>query len=203
MTVEEIKEEMKLRRKKKLHPIEKKKKYTRYIYQIGITICITLALLIGLKKSEKFEAFFYRNVYEENFNFSKVNDWYQKLFGSSIPFSGIIKNNTKAVFQETLVYENSERYEEGVKLTVSKEYLIPILESGMVVFIGEKENYGNTVIVQQIDGTDVWYSNLENINVSLYDYVEAGSLLGEAKGENLILVFKKDGKVLDYEKELS
>ena len=90
-----------------------------------------------------------------------------------------------------------------MKLTVSKEYLVPVIDSGMVVFIGDKEKYGKTVIVQQVNGIDVWYSSLENVSVQLYDYVEKGDLLGDVKDTSLILVFKKDGKVLDYEKELS
>ena len=73
----------------------------------------------------------------------------------------------------------------------------------MVVFVGEKEKYGSTVIIQQIDGTDLWYSNLESVNVKLYDYVEKGSLLGDVVDDSLVLVLKKDGKVLNYEDEFS
>jgi stage IV sporulation protein FA len=205
MTLEEIKAEMKLKRKKKLHPDDHKRKKFLGIYmnKIFITIIITLLLLITLKRSEKFEKLFYENVFETYFNFSKINQTYEKYFGSSIPFSGIINNETKSVFSETLTYKSKEKYEDGVKLTVENEYLVPILESGMVVFIGDKDNYGKTVIIQQIDGKDVWYSSLENINVNLYDYVEKGNLLGEVEDCYLTLVFKKDGKVLDYEEELS
>ncbi len=205
MTVEDIKEEMKLRRKKKVHPkvAEKKKNWFKYCNKFFLTVVITLVLLIGLKANKKFEALFYEKVYEDHFNFSMLNDTYEKYFGSSIPFSGLITNDTQSVFKEDLIYQDKEQYEEGVKLKVGKEYLIPILNSGMVVFIGDKESYGNTVIIQQVDGKDVWYSNLENVNVKLYDYVEKGSLLGEVKDDTLILVFKKDGKVLNYEEELS
>ena len=44
----------------------------------------------------------------------------------------------------------------------------------------------------------MWYGNLQNINVELYDYVEKGKLLGEAKGTNLYLVYQKDGEYVDY-----
>jgi stage IV sporulation protein FA len=204
MTLEEIKAEMKLRRKKKMHPKEEKKKsLSKYFTKFFITVIITLVLLISLKGNKSFQTFFYNKVYENYFNFSKLNETYQKYFGTSIPFSGLIKNETKSVFKEDLVYQNKEQYEEGVKLKVGSEYLVPVLNSGMVVFIGDKENYGNTVIIQQIDGKDVWYSNIKNVNVELYDYVEKGSLLGEVNDDTLILVFKKDGKVLDYEEELS
>ena len=125
---------------------------------------------------------------------------YKDLFGSPIPFSDLIeKNKTSLVFDEKLQYKEKSKYLDGVKLTVSKNYLVPTLESGMVVFIGEKENYGNTIIIQQTDGIDVWYSNIKVSSVQLYDYVEKGSLIGETNDTNLYLVYKKDGKVLNYE----
>ena len=100
--------------------------------------------------------------------------------------------------KEELKYKSKEQYEEGVKLKVEKNYLVPILDSGMVVYVGEKENYGDVVIIQQVDGTDVWYSNLGSINVKLYDYVEKGSLIGEVNND-LYMIFSKDGNYLNYE----
>ena len=58
--------------------------------------------------------------------------------------------------------------------------MVPILESGIVLYIGEKENYGQTIIIEQIDGVEVYYSNI-NSNVKLYDYIEKGNLLEYAK----------------------
>jgi len=40
------------------------------------------------------------------------------------------------------------------------------------------------------------------MNVKLYDYVEAGSLLGIAD-KKLFLVYKEEGNVISYEKYLS
>ena len=42
--------------------------------------------------------------------------------------------------------------------------------NGIVIFIGEKEGYGNTVVVEQVDGIDVYYSNVSVSNIKLYDY---------------------------------
>ena len=44
----------------------------------------------------------------------------------------------------------------------------------------------------------MFYANIEPINLKLYDYIEKGSLLGEAKNNKLYLVFSKDGKYLNY-----
>ena len=119
---------------------------------------------------------------------------------SLTPFKDIkiFKEETKTTFEEKLKFSESNKYLDGVKLIVEQNYLVPIQESGLVVFTGEKEGYGNIVIIQQIDGVDMWYGNLGNVNVKLYDYVEKGTLLGEVKDTNLYLVCQKDGKDVDY-----
>ena len=85
-----------------------------------------------------------------------------------------------------------------MELEVSKEYLTPALESGIVVFMGEKEDYGTTIIIQQIDGVDVWYCNIEAKDIKMYDYVKKGALIGQVKSNKLYLVFQKEGKYLNY-----
>ena len=76
--------------------------------------------------------------------------------------------------------------------------MVPSLKEGMVVFIGKKDNYGNTIIIEDLDGVNIWYGNIENTSLKLYDYVEAGTLLGEAN-KDLYMVFSKDDNYLDYE----
>ena len=173
-----------------------------FIRKLLITIILTLITLILLKSNNKLKTFFYNKVYDNNISFATINKWYENHFGSSIPFKELVEKDTKAVFNNKLEYSKKEKYLDGVKLSVDKNYLVPILESGMVVYIGKKEGYGNTVIVQQVNGVDVWYGNINNPNVKLYDYVEKGKLLGDVKNNNLYLVFKKDGKVLSYEKNI-
>ena len=85
-----------------------------------------------------------------------------------------------------------------MELKVDDNYLVPNLESGIVVFMGNKEGYGNTIIIEQINGIDVWYSNINTNDIKLYDYIEKGKLLGEVAGKKMYMVFQKDGKVLNY-----
>lgn len=171
-----------------------------FLNKILISAFLTIVLLIALKTNTGFKDNFYLQVYNENFSFAKANNLYQKYFGAPLPFENFFTSKTNTVFNEQLKYSKDEKYKEGAKLTVTKNYLVPVLESGMVVFVGEKEEYGNTVIIQQMDGIDVWYGNVNNLNVALYDYVEKGSFLGETSTNTLYLVYKKEGKVLDYKK---
>lgn len=167
-----------------------------------VLLIITLVTLIALKSNSKFRSIFYKSVYDTNFSFAEINKLYQDTFGNPLPFKDLFDDNTRIVFNEKLKYSVASKYYDGVCLEVEKNLLVPVLESGMVVFIGEKENYGNTVIIEQIDGIDVWYGNVTNVNVKLYDYTEKGSILGNSDGNNLYLVYKQDGKNLDYEKYL-
>lgn len=170
----------------------------KQISKICLSTILALSTLIVLKMNPNLKKSFYSNVYEKNISFATINSLYEKYAGSSLPFSDLISEPTSTVFNESLEYSDAHKYLDGVKLIVEESYLVPSLGKGLVVFIGEKENYGNTVIIQQSDGIDVWYSNLESITVSMYDYIDQGKLLGEVDTKELYLVFKKDGEVLDY-----
>ena len=165
----------------------------RKLSKLLITIIITLLCLIFIKKDPKFKLNFYKKIYEDSFDFGYVNNLYGKYLGNVFPLT--IFNNIKPVFDEKIVIEQQEKYLDGVKIK-TKSNLIPSIKDGLVIYIGEKEEYGNSIIVSGSDGIDIWYSNINNLNVKLYDYIEKGTLLGESN--ELILVFKKDGEVLDY-----
>lgn len=200
MDIEDIRNEI---RKKKTNK-EVKKTVTnniKFLNKIAFTIILTLITLIVLKTNTKFKTAFYKYVLEDNISFVSLNNIYQKYLSDVLPNLSFL-NKTEPVFNETLSFTAQSKYKDGVALTVSKNYLVPILESGMVIFVGEKEDYGKTVIIEQIDGLEVWYSNLDNYSVNLYDYVTKGSALGEVVGDKLYLVFKKDGKTLEYEDKL-
>ena len=172
---------------------------TIFFIKLLISIVITLIVLIIIKSSSSFKNEFYKLVYSNNISFTKLKSFYNKYIGDFDILNNVVK--TETVFNEELTYKKLENYLDGAKLYVDSNYLVPINESGIVVFIGEKENYGNVVIIQRIDGIDEWYGNIENVNVKLYDYVSKGELLGEVNN-NLYLIYKKDGKVLNYEKYL-
>ena len=76
---------------------------------------------------------------------------------------------------------------------------IKMVKSGIVVFIGNKEEYGNTIIIQGMDGVDYWYSNIENVAVKLYDYVDSTNIIGNGIDNKLYVLFMRDNEVLNYE----
>lgn len=173
-----------------------------FLNRILITILLFISALIFIKNSPENKIFIYENVFSKNFKFAKINSLYKKYLGDIIPFQSIIKNNNMPVFSSKLKYDEISKYIDGARLKVESDYLVPIQNSGVVVFIGEKENYGNTIIIQQTNGIDMWYGNIKNSSVKMYDYVEKGMLLGEVNSNELYLLFQKEGKFLDYKKHI-
>ena len=186
--------ESKFYKKKEPHTNNNLKKHIRsFITKVLLTIIVTLILLIVFKTNLDFKSNFNKYVYNTSLPFTDFKALYDKYFLGT-------KNNdndTKEVFNENLVYTYKSMYEDGVKLTVKSNYLVKAIDSGIVVFIGDKDKYGKTVIVQQVNGVDVFYGNV-NSSVNMYDYVEKGSLIGEVIDTNLYLAFQKEGNFVDY-----
>lgn len=177
-------------------------KYLRsLIFRSLLVIVLFLVAAIVSKISPTYKDKIVSNVYEKNLSFTKIKKIYNKYLGGVFPLNKKISNDL-TVFNEKLEYSNESIYHDGVKLEVEENYLIPIQKEGMVVYIGEKENYGNVVIIEGLDGIDIWYGNIETISVKLYDYVETGKYLGTAKDNNLYLVYQQNGKFLNYKEYL-
>ena len=172
-----------------------KKNINKLITKFMIAIIFFLISIIFTNYSDKNLLLYKEYVFTESLPFTKIKGWYEDLFGEVLP----TQDNSQTVFNGNLVYKDISEYYDGEKLLVSKNTLVNNITSGVVVFSGEKDNYGNTVIIQGIDGVDIWYGNLENVSVSLYDYIEANTVIGETKDEYLYLVIKKDNDFIKYE----
>lgn len=172
-----------------------KKNINKLITKFMIAIIFFLISIIFTNYSDKNLLLYKEYVFTESLPFTKIKGWYENLFGEVLP----AQDNTQTVFNGKLIYKDISDYYDGEKLLVSKNTLVNNITSGVVVFSGEKDNYGNTVIIQGIDGVDIWYGNLENVSVSLYDYIESGNVIGQTKDEYLYLVIKKDNEYIKYE----
>ena len=176
-------------------------------YLRSLILRSTLALLIFLimailsKTNISYKDTIVRNIYEKNISFTKIKKIYTKYLGGVFPLEKVLDNEV-SVFKEELSYESITKYKEGAKLEVTNNYLVPIIKEGMVIFVGEKEDYGNVVVIEDMDGTDIWYGNMDTISVKLYDYVEKNTYLGTVKNNNLYLVYQKDGVFLNYKEYL-
>ena len=187
MTLEEYKS------KKKGQTVGSNKYLNGLVKRTMICFVFVLLVLAISLMSETGRSYIKKYLLETNFEFSKINTLYNKYIGK------LTDENTEVVSgNQLLEYTSKEKYNDGVKLTVSENYNVNLLESGIVVYIGEKEEYGNTIIIQQSNGIDAWYGNIENVDVKIYDYIEKGTIIGNVN-KTLYLVFQKNGEILNYE----
>ena len=100
-------------------------------------------------------------------------------------------DNVKTVMKDET--EQTEKYKDGVKYIVNDGDDIIIKDSGIVTFIGDKEGYNNTIIIQQSNGYYAWYGNIKE-EVKLYDYIESGSKIGTSLTNEYYYVLLKDNK---------
>lgn len=178
---------------KKHHLVKRKYKFVNKLLVLGI---LFVGALITVKVNPTAASWVKTHVYMDNFSFAQIENWYNKYIG------GIFSSNddeVTQVFSGTIPYTSLEPYYDGVRLKVSSGSVVESLLSGIIVSIGETEHYGNTIVVEQVDGVSVWYGNVDVSDVKLYDYVEKGQILGMSRSEELYLVLMKDGAYLNYQ----
>ncbi len=178
---------------KKHHLVKRKYKFVNKLLVLGI---LFVGVLITVKVNPTAASWVKTHVYMDNFSFAQIENWYNKYIG------GIFSSNddeVTQVFSGTIPYTSLEPYYDGVRLKVSSGSVVESLLSGIIVSIGETEHYGNTIVVEQVDGVSVWYGNVDVSDVKLYDYVEKGQILGMSRSEELYLVLMKDGAYLNYQ----
>lgn len=178
-----------------------KSKYISFLFtRTLLAIIVILVSAIYVNMNDKNLKNYKEKLFEKSLSFNKISKSYNKVFGDVLPLE-IEKGTTKTVFNDGLSYSKIDKYENGFKLDMTSN-AVTSLYDGIVVFIGNKDNYKNTVIVQGSDGVDIWYGNVSNVSVTLYDYITKDTIIGEAADNTLYLVFNKENEYLGYEEYL-
>ncbi len=168
----------------------------KYLNNLFIRTIISIILLIVISFSLKFNSaydIFYRLVNDTKIDYYYINSKTKSIIGN------ILGKREQFVSSNKLIYKSIEKYGNGFKLTTEQNYVVNSITPGVVIFIGNKENLGPTVIVESSSGVCYWYSNIEYISVNLYDYIDEKRIIGSTIDENLILTISKDNKYLNYE----
>lgn len=164
--------------------IKKTNYYLRKYFILLIIFIITSFLL----KNKIISTFIFDDYFDYSYFRSKTNY-----------LLGIFRNKSSFVSSDKLEYKNVSKYNNSYKFITDKYYVIKNLKSGLVVYIGNKDNLGNTIIINGDNGINYWYSNLDNISVSLYDYVDINTVIGSVKDNYFYLTLMKDKEYLNYE----
>lgn len=167
---------------------------TVWLSKLLISIIFVLTSLIYMNISDDTQNSYKKNVLEDNIDFYEINQVYDKYIGD-----GEEQSDTELTFNDSIIASEVISYGDSYRLNVGTDYLINIMKPGIIVYIGDKDGLGNTVIVQGNDGVDIWYSNVLVSEYSLYDYVSVGDTIGTSNDEYIYLTFLKDGDYLTYE----
>ncbi len=169
------------------------------ISRVLLAIIFVLGSIIFTNISVDNKKIYKKYVLEDSVQFTKINKIYQELFGRVDPVKPVVKGEADKMVINSINYSNIENYKNGVKMMVGVQSPVNVITSGIVVFIGEKDDIGNTVIIQGNDAVDISYSNITDTDIKIYDYVEAGTVLGTANSEEIYLSFNQNGKYLSYD----
>ncbi|MDE5540011.1 MAG: M23 family metallopeptidase [Bacilli bacterium] len=174
-------------------------KYLRgLISRVLITIIFVLTSMIFVNASSKNKELYKKYVFEDSLQFTKISNIYKSLFGEvNIGFKN--QKDDTAVFASGIKYTDIGKYKNSSKLTVGTSSVVNVITSGIVVFIGDKDDFGNTIIIQGNDGVDIWYSNITDTDITVYDYVEKGNIIGTANTDDIYITISRDGEYLSYE----
>ncbi|CCY87769.1 peptidase M23 [Mycoplasma sp. CAG:956] len=164
-----------------------------------LSIIFLMVSIILIKSNSNIKTFYQEDILTKQINFTKFNDFYTKYFGNILPDYTVPSVPTQMASNTEFDYNNGTPYLNGTKLETTENYPVPIITSGIIVFLGEKDSLGPTCIVQGIDGIDIWYSHIDTSSLNLYDYVTEGKILAPTESNYFYLTIDSNGKYLTYD----
>jgi stage IV sporulation protein FA len=171
------------------HPLFQKE---IFIFKILASACLVLIVAIVFRsETDRVEPVkdFVKNTMETEFQFAAVSNWYEDQFGKPLALLPVKEtvNTDESQFGTQYALPASGRILEdfgdnGQKITIEtgKDAPVEAMNEGLVTFVGTKEGFGNTVIIQHSDKSDTWYGNLADFDVNVYQYIDKGASVGKA-----------------------
>lgn len=156
--------------------------------KIMFLLISTTIIIYFINKSNKFKDF----VFTSYIDYQYVNNTCKYLFGN-------ISNKEVIASSNKLNYESIEELNGIYKVNFEYETAINNIKGGVVIFIGKLDNYGKTIKIKSENNLIITYSNLDNISVNLYDYVNQNEIIASSVNNYILLEFRKDNKLFSYE----
>lgn len=164
-----------------------------FLFKILASACLVLIVAIIFQNDGKyFEPFkeVVQSALEQDFQFAAVSEWYEDKFGKPLallPFSNDKKEPDSEQIEPEYalpaagrILQEFEANGQSITIETEKGETVSAMKEGVVRFIGEKEGFGKTVIIQHSDKSESWYGNLHSIDADLYQFIEKGASVGTA-----------------------
>ncbi len=155
-----------------------------------------------------------KHTMEREFQFAQVSKWYEERFGTPLTFLNnkipSIKNQDEyAIPASGKVLENFQTNGQGILIETAVNAKVEAIDEGKVIYVGDKEQIGESVVIQHADGSESWYGALTDISVNIYDSVEKGEVIAKVSSEEsedtgtYYLAIKKDDGFIDPNQVIS
>lgn len=173
------------------HPLFKKEVF---LFKVLASACLVLIVAILFRspsdEADKVQHYIKQTMGQE-FQFAAVSDWYVRQFGKPLALlpaknpnedsvDGLSEENEYALPASGKILEDFGDNGQRITIETGKGAAVEAMNEGLVHFVGMKEGFGKTVIVQHADKSETWYGNLNGIDVNLYEYISKGTKVGSA-----------------------
>lgn len=156
----------------------------RTLLSAVIVLCLAIVLKSNSPLGQEVKSGLTK-IYNKEFQFAALQKWYEDRFGTPIAFLPQLnkKNNTidkenYAVPASGKVLQNFKMDGQGVLIQTESNQKVTAIDKGIVLFVGKKDQLGETVIVQHADGSESWYGKLGSANVKEMDRVDNTKVIG-------------------------
>ncbi|GGE42715.1 stage IV sporulation protein FA [Pullulanibacillus camelliae] len=136
----------------------------------------------------------------DEMNFTVVSKWYEKAFGQPLAFLPTNQHKSQSASGQDdgrasqdfavpvsgtgTVTEGFSSKKKGITVEAAANAEVKAIDSGLVIFVGNKAGIGKTVVIQHKDGKESWYGKLRNVDVKQYDNVKKDQKLGTVTTED-------------------
>lgn len=158
--------------------------YIKLINKLIISLVLLSILFILLKQNPLLKY----SILDDSLSFNTINQYLGKYIVKTAiePVNNI--NNTL----------NYTKYNDGIKVFLSHNQ-VEAYDSGVVVYLGDINDYNDCIVIQGFNDIDLWYCNLTNYDVTMYEYIKKNTIIGRTNHE-LILIGKSNGQFYNLEK---
>lgn len=171
------------------HPLFRKDLFLLKI--LGAAVLFLAVAIVVKKDSSTFTSMevSIRQAMDKEFNFAFVSEWYEDQFGTPLAFLPSTQEDNQTEDQDLQQYALSasgrilEDFDENgqrIAIETGIDTSVQAMNEGRVIFIGEKDGFGNTVVIQHSDNSESWYGNLKEVDVSIYEEIQKGGKVGAA-----------------------
>lgn len=131
----------------------------------------------------------------QEFRFAAVAAWYEANLGRPVGFlpdtigdgsflsdgRDTTETDSSEAFAVPVSGEVTDRFNHennGITFRTAPNAAVEAARGGQVVFVGERDKTGRTVIIQHQDSSESWYGKLDQIDVKVYEFVRQGQKIG-------------------------